>query len=126
MSKIDRRTILRAAPVAIALSVWSSRLSALEIARWRNLAQRTLPHQLSLQAIGQAYRAQAAPEETDRLIVSVTSRLSALTGIASDAEVVHAALRADYAGARTTKIGGWVLSETEIALALLSLEEETA
>lgn len=127
MSKFDRRTILRAAPVAIALPPsWTLQLSPPEKAQWQDLARRTLPHRLSSQTIGHAYQSQASAGETERLFASATSRLSACAGIASEAEVVCAAIRADYAAARTAKVGGWVLSETEIALAILSLEGETA
>lgn len=123
MRKIGRRTVLRAAPVAVALPpLWTLQLSPREKTEWVALAQRTLPHRLSSQAIGQRYRSQYSPKQTERLLASVTSRLSAATGIASETEIVHAAIRADYARARTARVDGWVLSETEIALAVLSLE----
>jgi hypothetical protein len=126
MSGIDRRAVLHSAPAALMLpAVWRPGLSQSERKQWRDLALRTLSHKVSSQAIGEAYCAQSSPEVSARLLARVTSRLSSLSGLANETEAVQAAIRSDYAGARIAKIDGWVLSETEIALAVLSLEGRT-
>jgi hypothetical protein len=84
---------------------------------WRTFALAMFGHQSSAFAIGSRFLAVAGRDASHRLVDEVVARLSVLRSVGKlDASVAAAAIHADFCAERVLCVGGWVLSETEIAL----------
>ena len=75
-------------------------------------------------AIGEAYLTQINVERTDEAILEAARGTSALISRAPDDTAAVVALvervRRDFRAARVVSVGGWVLSQTEVELCVLT------